>query len=373
MLPKQGSIYREELSKVYGVDLFCGAGGLTNGLKTAGIDVRIGVDIEPSCEYAYMTNNSADFLNKSVEDISSADFTNIFPSNGYRLIAGCAPCQTFSTYNRKATPEDKRWWLLEHFSRLVQDVSPELVTMENVPQLKEQTVFKSFKETLELIGYQVSCKIVNCEEYGVPQHRQRLVLLASKLAPIELLSPDELRVSRATPRDCISHLRPLQAGEVDTSDPLHQAATLSPTNLARIRASKPGGTWREWDKNLVAKCHLRATGQTYASVYGRMTWDDPAPTITTQFYGFGNGRFGHPDQDRAISLREGAILQSFPDDYRFVPPGQRVYKKTVAKLIGNAVPVKLGEAIGISIMRHVDTYRKTRSRKNTTKHPLHMV
>ncbi len=146
----------------------------------------------------------------------------------------------------------------------------------------------------------------------------------------------------------------LEAGGVCDHDPLHQARQLSPLNLKRIRASRPGGTWRDWDKSLRAACHRRKSGKTYPSVYGRMTWDNPSPTITTQYYGFGNGRFGHPDQDRAISLREGAILQSFPKTYQFVPKGVPIYQNIIGRLIGNAVPVNLGSAIGKSIVLHVE-------------------
>lgn len=350
--------------KVYAVDLFCGAGGLTCGLERAGIDVRLGVDIDPACEYPFSANNAAKFLLKSVEKLEVEDLERVFHKIGIRLLAGCAPCQTFSTYNRKATPDDKRWWLLLHFARLVQEISPELVTMENVPRLQDRGVFEEFLVTLQDAKYHVHVEVVNCEEYGIPQHRQRLVLLASKLGPIRLLSPGEFGAERTTVREAIADLPPLRAGEMDETDPLHQASTLSDLNRKRIEASKPGGTWRDWQKTLVADCHKKKTGKTYPSVYGRMCWDEPAPTITTQFFGFGNGRFGHPDQNRAISLREGAILQSFPKDYEFVPPGQPIYKKSVGRLIGNAVPPKLGEVIGLSIFRHVD--RWTKSRRKTS-------
>jgi len=203
---------------------------------------------------------------------------------------------------------------------------------------------------------------VNCEDYGIPQHRQRLVLLASRLGPIRLLSPSELGGDRTTVRQSIADLPPLRAGERDRTDLLHQASILSELNRKRIEASKPGGTWRDWERKLVADCHKKRTGKTYPSVYGRMQWDEPAPTITTQFFGFGNGRFGHPEQDRAISLREGAILQSFPKDYEFVPPGDPIHKKSVGRLIGNAVPPTLGEVIGLSVLEHVDAWSRKRKK-----------
>jgi DNA (cytosine-5)-methyltransferase 1 len=154
----------------------------------------------------------------------------------------------------------------------------------------------------------------------------------------------------------IGHLPELEAGKVSSVDVLHYSSSLSPLNLRRIRASRPGGTWRDWDRELVAACHRKKKGKTYPSVYGRMAWDSPSPTITTQFFGFGNGRFGHPEQNRAISLREGAVLQTFPCDYQFVEPGGVYRFKTIGRLIGNAVPVRLGEVIGKSIEMHLGKY-----------------
>jgi DNA (cytosine-5)-methyltransferase 1 len=351
--------------KVYAVDLFCGAGGLTHGLRMAGVDVRLGVDIDPACEHPYTANNHAKFLLKSVEELGPRELLSHYRKNGIKLLAGCAPCQTFSTYNQKATESDRRWWLLQQFSRLVDEILPDLVTMENVPGLMEQNVFDEFAANLKKNGYSVSYQVVNCADYGVPQHRNRLVLLASKLGPIALLSPSEFGKKPRTVKEAIGKLPPLKAGMSHSKDPLHRCAALSELNLRRIRASKPGGTWRDWPNELVADCHKKKSGKTYPSVYGRMTWDAPAPTMTTQLYGFGNGRFGHPEQDRAISLREGAILQSFPPDYQFVSTGEQVCQKSIGRLIGNAVPVTLGELIGESLLLHVSnaTKRVSKSRR----------
>lgn len=340
--------------KVKAVDLFCGVGGLTHGLEKAGIDVRLGVDIDSACEYPYSENNKAKFLLKPIEELGKREIEDAFGQNCVRLLAGCAPCQTFSTYNQKAKPTDKRWWLLRHFSDLAKKIEPEIVTMENVPGLQEQDVFLEFVNDLRAAEYEVAYEIVKCSDYGVPQYRHRLVLLASRLGPIKLLKPYHLRWKSYTVKQAIGKLPPIEAGETYEKDPFHQACSLSDLNLRRIKASSPGGTWRDWDQNLVAECHKNVTGKTYSSVYGRMCWDEPAPTMTTQFYGFGNGRFGHPEQDRAISLREGAILQSFPKSYKFTAPGKPIYKKTIGRLIGNAVPVKLGKAIGESIVLHVE-------------------
>lgn len=342
-----------EFSEISGVDLFCGVGGLTHGLVKGNVTITAGVDIDANCRYAYEANNNAVFIEKDIRELKGKDLIPFFKSNSYRLLAGCAPCQPFSTYSQKGRKDqqDKKWDVLLDFGRLVNEIKPELVTMENVPQLKDHPVFKVFLEFLN--GFNVWYKIVECTEYGIPQTRKRLVLLASKLGPIELISPTCESTQPKTVRDVLSSLPPLTAGEMDPADPLHAACSLSDLNLKRIKASRPGGTWRDWPLTLRSQCHLKQTGQTYPSVYGRMEWDAPAPTITTQCFGFGNGRFGHPEQDRAISLREAAIIQTFPKNYKFVPPKSTVKFNILGRLIGNAVPVRLGEVIATSLLHHL--------------------
>ena len=227
--------------------------------------------------------------------------------------------------------------------------------MENVPRLEKSAVFEEFLSVLDESEYKYSCQIVRCTEYGVPQTRRRLVLLASRLGEIELTPRTHGADEFVTVRDTIQHMDAIKAGSTSKSDPLHKASGMSKTNLKRIKNSEPGGTWRDWEDELKAACHKKDSGKTYSGVYGRMKWDEPAPTITTQFHGFGNGRFGHPVQNRALSLREGSLLQTFPKDYSFVAEGQKVQIGPIARLIGNAVPVKLGEVIGASIVAHIGT------------------
>ena len=347
------SVPRDKAGAIDAVDLFCGTGGLTHGLVRGGIRVVAGVDVDSDCRFAYETNNEATFVEKNIRDIRSADLAELFGSSRVRLLAGCAPCQPFSTYSRKQRKGKKRsdpkWDLVLDFGRLVVDSQPELVTMENVSQLPDDPVFKVFLRAL--VGYHVWWKLVDCAGYGVPQTRKRMVLLASKFGPISLREPDG--ADRATVRAAIGHLPSIPAGGHDKHDRMHAACSLSPLNTRRIEASVPGGTWRDWDRKLLAGCHRKKTGATYPSVYGRMEWDAPSPTITTQCFGFGNGRFGHPEQDRAISLREAALLQTFPENYQFVPNDAPIRFNTLGRLIGNAVPVKLGEAIAESLVAHV--------------------
>lgn len=339
------------------VDLFCGAGGLTHGFVLEGLRVNAGIDLDPACHYPYEANNGAKFIQRDISHMEGAELAALFTPGTIWVLAGCAPCQPFSTYSQRyETRTDRKWGLLYEFGRLATEVRPGIVTMENVPAIRRHRVFDDFVQRLADLGYELWYEVVDCVRYGVPQFRKRLVLLASLYGQVELIEPTCNRRNFKTVREVIGQLPPIAAGESDPSDDLHLAAGLSRKNLERIRASRPGGTWKEWPPQLIAECHQRGSGYKYPSIYGRMEWDKPAPTITTECYQYGSGRFGHPEQDRAISLREAALLQGFPISYRFVPPNERIRITTVARLIGNAVPVALGRAIAKSILRHVDRY-----------------
>jgi len=343
------------MNKVAAVDLFCGVGGLTHGLIKTGIDVSAGIDVDGSCRFAYEKNNSAKFIERDIDKVTSPELKGFYPKHSIKVLAGCAPCQPFSTHTQKKVHREKdpKWAMLYSFLRLIKGVKPDIVTMENVVQLSKQIIFEDFIRTLERQRYYISWKEVFCPDYGVPQVRKRLVLLASKLGPIKLIPSTHLPSKYKTVKDAIGGLDPIEDGEVTSEDELHRASKLSPINKKRIQRSIPGGTWKDWDKRLRAPCHRKLTGSTYVSVYSRMEWDKPSPTITTQFNGFGTGRFGHPEQDRALSLREGAILQTFPKYYKLCNPETEVSFKRLGMHIGNAVPVKLGKVIGRSIMIHV--------------------
>lgn len=348
---------KRDFPLIEAVDLFCGAGGLTCGLNASKkVRVRCGIDNDPQCEYPYTYNNQCKFVLQKIENVTPQDVASHFSPKSIRLLAGCAPCQTFSRYNPRADEKDVRWWLILEFMRLIRAIRPELVTMENVPGLTKQKIFHDFVQSLQQAGYAVEYQVVDCSRYGLPQCRHRLVVLASRYGKVSLLSPDEAGAKPQTVRDAIGRLPELEAGETWKDDPLHCTRNLSKINLERIRNSVAGGTWRSWPKELIVKCHMNDSGKHYGSVYGRMEWDKPSPTITTQFFGYGNGRFGHPEQDRAISLREGAIFQGFPKDYVFTKPDTPISGTTVGRLIGNAVPVKLGEIIGLSLANHVKQY-----------------
>ncbi len=344
------------------IDLFCGVGGLTRGLLEAGVPVVAGYDLDEACRFPYEHNNApAKFYKKSVSALKGSELAKLYPKGSVRILVGCAPCQTFSKYTQGLdNDDDPKWTLLNDFTRIVKELKPDIISMENVPELKNHEIFFEFLSVLAEEGFYFQHDpkkwVVYCPDYGIPQQRERLVLLASRLNPIELIPPTHTPKNYRTVGDALRHLAPIEAGGKSTNDPLHRSSALSKLNLRRIRASKPGGTWRDWPRGLRANCHREKSGDGYSSVYGRMEWGAPAPTITTQFFGFGSGRFGHPEQDRAISLREGAILQSFPNDYQFVSPNQEYSIKNIGRMIGNAVPVRLGEVIGETIKKHLAEY-----------------
>lgn len=340
------------------VDLFCGVGGLTRGLINSGLNVTDGFDIDNTCRYAYEHNNHINFHNENIREMDGNEIINCYNDGNTRILVGCAPCQPFSQMRFKmgnGNQEDEKYNLLTEFGRMIEAVQPTIVSMENVPQIQHTSIFSEFCELLNKLGYHISSGVVFCPDYGISQTRRRFVLLASKLGDIKLIEPTHNR-DEVTVRDFIGDLPELEAGEIDTEDPLHRSARLSDLNIQRIQASVPGGTWRDWPENLRCKCHRKESGQTYSSVYGRLSWEQIGPTITTQFYAYGTGRHGHPEQDRGLSLREGALLQTFPADYEFINPNVPFCFRDIARHIGNAVPVRLGEIIGLSIIKHLIEY-----------------
>lgn len=348
--------FKENISAI---DLFCGIGGLSYGLRKAGIKVRAGIDQDLSCEYAYKTNNKAKFIGDDVSSIKGEDLiAKYWRNNENRILVGCAPCQPFSTHSNKVKDKENgdKWNLLNQFKRLIDETSPIVVSMENVPNLANKDIFRQFVNFLKEHKYFVSYSNVYCPDYGIPQKRRRLVLLASKLGEIKIIEKTHSPQNYKTTNDVIGSLPKVKAGEKIKEDPLHFTTSMSPKNIARIRASKPNGTWLDWDENLRLKCHKKETGNTYKSVYGRMSWEQPSPTITTQFFNYGTGRFGHPVQDRAITIREAALLQTFPQKYSFYKDEKDISITKLGIHIGNAVPVDLGYAIGKSIIKHLENH-----------------
>lgn len=336
------------------IDLFCGIGGLTFGIQEKGMKVVKGIDIEQSCKYAYEKNNNADFINQSVSELTGENIKAWLKDYKIKIVVGCAPCQPFSNHqkDKRNRKNHKHWGLLYEFLRIVKESEPDYISMENVPALIKEEVFIDFVESLKKINYRVSYSVIDISNYGLAQSRKRLILLAAKGKEIKICKPKILE--KKTVRQIISYLPEISNGEICENDPLHRSSKLSSLNIKRIQHSIPGGTWRDWPEDLLAECHKKESGKSYSSVYGRMSWDKLSPTITTQFNAYGTGRFGHPEQDRALSLREGALLQSFPKKYKFIEDEENINITVVARQIGNAVPPILGEIIAESILENIN-------------------
>lgn len=352
---------RGRLPSIEVVDLFCGIGGLSYGMKSRGFKILAGFDLDWTCQYAFEKNNEAKFNYKDIRQVTKDDIIPLYSNKAIRVLAGCAPCQPFSSYAFKNKNKDKdKYNLLYEFGRLVKDVHPDIVTMENVPAIasfKLKSVLADFVDSLKNEGYHVKYQVVYCPDYGVPQTRKRLVLLASRFGEIELISPTHTKENYVTVQDVIGNLPPIAAGETCPSDPLHRSRGLSPLNMRRMLATPYGGSWKDWPEVLLLDCHKKESGKTFGSVYGRMVWEEPAPTMTTLCTGIGNGRFGHPVQNRAISAREAALFQTFPLTYKFFPNEKEVSLTKASRYIGNAVPPRLGEIIAESIKQHIRTHK----------------
>ncbi|MBZ5671652.1 MAG: DNA cytosine methyltransferase [Acidobacteriia bacterium] len=339
-------------------DVFCGAGGVTYGLRTAGIRVAVGVDKEEVCRLTYTQNNpSAKFLCEDIRKLSAPSLLSHGASvsgDDFLLLAACAPCQPFSPQNQNRRDADDRP-VIRHVERLVHDLRPDFLLIENVPGLRRIPGFSAFRRllgALRVLKYKVRFGVIDAAWYGVPQHRQRLVLTASLHGDAPW--PDQTHgggpglAPFITVRQAISKYPPLRAGEEHPTVPNHFAALLEPHNLERLRATpRDGGSRNDWPSDLVLECHKKH--DSHPDVYGRLQWDAPAPTLTTRCTSLSNGRYGHPEQDRAISAREAAALQSFDDTYMFYGGlGQ------ITRQIGNAVPPVLAEKFGAAFVTHAE-------------------
>ncbi|MCI0624460.1 MAG: DNA cytosine methyltransferase [Acidobacteria bacterium] len=339
------------------VDFFCGAGGLTRGLLDAGVNVVLGIDCDEQCRLTYESNNPpANFFCADLWDLSVTELKRMIGrvASSELLLAGCAPCQPFTKQRHDGEDHEKRrdFALLVRFAEFVERFRPGQVVMENVPGLTEVGGFSSYRRLRKVLAendYDVAEGVLDAKEFGVPQTRRRFVLIAIRgsRASLPRATHGPNRLAFETVRKAISNYPPIEVGETHPSIPNHSAAALSKLNVRRIRLTAPdGGDRRDWPKKLWLDCH----GNEYSGhtdVYGRMWWDRPAPALTGRCNSLSNGRYGHPEQHRAISLREAARLQTFPDNYVFFGSS-----KHIASQIGNAVPVLLASAVGEQVLRH---------------------
>ena len=310
-------------------DFFSGCGGASRGFQEAGMDIVFGLDWDADAERSFRRNfPSATFVAGDIRQVDEGSVRKLVDHQRPHpvLFCGCAPCQPFTRQNttRPEREADERVPLLLEFLRLIRVCEPDIVFVENVPGIQNVSAdsepLSGFLNGLKDAGYsEPTHDSVSLKRYGVPQGRRRFLLLASRHGrlglPDETHGPGTDNPDFSTVRDWIGDLPELAAGETDPTVPDHRAARLSQLNLRRIRATPQGGGNRDWPEDLQLTCHKGATG--YSDVYGRMSWDRPASGLTTRCISYSNGRFGHPEQDRAISVREAACLQTFPMDFRF--------------------------------------------------------
>ena len=340
-------------------DFFCGCGGASAGLQAAGMEIALGLDNDPDARRTFEANfPEATFIGEDIAEVPASALDAIVDACREHplLFNACAPCQPFSRQRRGVTPSgDERLGLLHHVLRFVRRYRPELIFAENVPGLREDGVghgvFQQLLRTLDELGYSTNHRVVKSQDYGVPQRRARLVLLASVLGPVAFPPPTHgagpPTAAHSTVGEWIGALPAIAAGETHPVVPNHRAARLSPLNLRRIRATPPGGGWRDLPSDLMPASR-QAGFNGFTDVYGRLKWDAPAPALTTRCISYSNGRFGHPEQDRAISVREAASLQTLPAS--FVLTGNL---NSQARQVGNAVPPLLAQRFGECLTGHL--------------------
>ena len=335
------------------VDFFCGAGGMSYGLQLAGIQVLGGIDNSVDCGRTYTANiEGAQYIKHDIATLSAPELgrrLDLRRADPDLLFAGCSPCQFWSKIRTDKTKSQKSALLLRHFEKFIKHFSPGFVLVENVPGLYRRTqesILPQFLQFLARNGYVWADGVVNANHYGVPQNRMRYLLVATRLSDQISLPKPEINESLTVSAfiGAMNGFARIPAGHRDNSPLLHSAAALSEKNLRRIALTQTSGGTREcWgnDPSLQIPAY-QGRDDIFRDVYGRMHWDRPAPTVTTRFNSLSNGRFGHPDEDRAISIREGATLQTFPLTYKFHVKNN----SSVTRHIGNAVPPEMARRIG---------------------------
>jgi DNA (cytosine-5)-methyltransferase 1 len=332
--------------KPIALDLFSGSGAVTLGLKQAGFNVVGAVDLNPGACQTYRANHpDVMLIEDDIRKISPEVFTSVIPAH-LDLLVVCAPCQPFSSQNRRRSPDDARNDLVRTSIPFIERFNPSLVFLENVPGLEFSDVFGGFTKWLEDAGYSVSNAMrIDAAELGVPQRRARMILVAAKGVSLDR-AIDIAKCEKKTVRDTIGDLPTPPIGrQPESSDPLHFARKHSALNILRLQHIPEDGGGREsLPLHLQLECHKRSKKSSFSDTYGRMSWSEVSPTLTTGCTDMTRGRFAHPKEHRAITLREAARLQSFPDSYVFKGNADQVSTQ-----IGNAVPPAMMKAIGTSL------------------------
>lgn len=341
-------------------DFFSGCGGTSKGFSDAGLVPAFALDFDDDAANTFVKNfPDTEFCKSDIRKFDAAKIGDLMSAFDSTVFSGCAPCQPFTMQNtQKPTKEiDRRRSLLSNFGALVKTFLPDYIFVENVPGIQKvggNSTLARFQRQLVSLGYSVSVEIIEAQKFGVPQRRRRLVLLASRHGKIELPEATHgpgFDQPFYTVRESIAHFPPISAGEMHPSIPSHQAAHLSELNLERIKSTPHEGSRAQWPEHLRLKCHTKSGYKGHTDVYGRMRWDSPATGLTTRCISLSNGRYGHPEQHRAISGREAAALQTFPDNFIFEGS-----LNSQAKQIGNAVPVQLAKVFGKHIVSHAENW-----------------
>lgn len=345
-----------DLQMIDTVDFFCGGGGMTYGLRQAGINVLAGIDIDKSCKKTYIENNP---LSKFLElDIATAEPKELQKHIKIRrrqrnlMFVGCTPCQFWTLLHTNKNKSKRSKNLLTSFAKFVKYYRPGYILLENVPGLatKKDSPLQSFLDLLSEMHYDYDYRIVNAADYGVPQMRKRFILIASRLSEVKFPNPSCSK--HKTVADFIgveNGFDSIPAGHEDYSPKMHTSMNLSEKNIQRLKLTPHnGGNRLSWKDNEELQIPAYKDKDTYfTDVYGRLFWHKPSPTITTKFMSISNGRFAHPEENRGLSLREGACLQTFPSDFKFVTSSIT----DAARIVGNAVPPHLAKVFGQAILR----------------------
>ncbi|AXT58625.1 DNA cytosine methyltransferase [Aquimarina sp. AD1] len=344
--------------KIKAVDFFCGGGGMSYGMQKSGIQVLAGIDYEEKCKETYEANiKNAKFIKADVFELKVEDLEtelNLKRNDDELLLIGCSPCQFWSIINTDKKKSKKSKNLLKEFGKFVKYFNPGYVVVENVPgvlRMKGESGLGAFIKWLKKNNYKVHFDVHNTVEYGVPQNRKRFTLIANRITENEL---EPIKARRTlTVKDIIGKANgfpEIKAGHIDSSDFNHTVPNISDITLRRLeKVEKDGGNRLSFadDPELQLKCFI-GRDSSFKDTFGRLWWDKPSPTITTKFFSVSNGRFVHPEENRALSLREGASLQSFPKSYKFIGTSMG----SIARLIGNAVPPEYAKRIGKAIINN---------------------
>lgn len=329
------------------MDLFSGAGGLTQGMKDAGFNVVAAVDNFKPAQRTYRLNHpEVKLFSRKIQNVYSLEIKALLKNEQLHLLAGCPPCQGFSSVrrlNKKDAVNDDRNDLILQFNKFVKKLKPLTIMMENVPALENYDLFLEMTEKWKKNGYFLKYESVDIQNYGVPQRRKRLILVGSRLGEIDIVHPTNKIM---TVRDAIGDMESVN----DTDDPMHKTAVEHIPRIMKMiqLIPKNGGSRKELPTRYILKCHKR-NNIGFNDIYGRLKWDTVSVTMTGGCLNPSKGRFLHPDEDRCITAREASLIQTFKRDYKF----SKENKAHIGSLIGNALPPKFARIQSKNIMKHL--------------------